>query len=183
MIIMAVQIFNTHFKADAAVLKESYHSDALRLERRLRFYELVTPVMNSWDRDTQNELVLEASDSPRHDMDLLAGGAPQEQPKPTSVHVYHASHTKGRWYKHWITLQTSGQIIMSSSKPEPGRNAKAEKLAHMLDADIYMLTTDQQKGFKQKRKFCSVIKSQTPQTRFEESPRSESTRLNSSHWE
>ena len=126
--------------------------------------------MNSWDRDTQNELVLEASDSPRHDMDLLAGGAPQEQPKPTSVHVYHASHSKGRWYKHWITLQTSGQIIMSSSKPEPGRNAKAEKLAHMLDADIYMLTTDQQKGFKQKRKFCSVIKSQTPQTRFEESP-------------
>lgn len=160
-------VFKTHFQVDAAVLKESYRSDGLHLERRLRLYELVAPVMNSWDRDTQNELVLEASDSPRHDMDLLARGAPQERPGSTSAHMYH-SYRKGRWMKHWVTLRADGQIFLSKTKPEAGRVLKEVKgIAHMSDFDIYTLTDEQLKALKPKRRHACVVKSQQKQTLFE----------------
>lgn len=162
----ATQVFRTRFNIDAAVLKESYKANSLKLERRLRMYEKLMPVLNSWDRDTQNELILEASDSPKNDTDLLSRGAPQVQPKAISMHMYH-SFKKGRWIKSWTTLSSDGQVYLSKHKPDAGRTTEVRGIGHMSDFDIYTMKKNDIEELRPKRKHVCVIKSQQKQILFE----------------
>lgn len=124
------------------------------------------PVLNSWDRDTQNELILEASDSPKNDTDLLSRGAPQVQPKAISMHMYH-SFKKGRWIKSWITLSSDGQVYLSKQKPNAGRTTEVRGIGHMSDFDIYTMKKNDVEELRPKRKHVCVIKSQQKQILFE----------------
>lgn len=147
-----------------AVLLESYTT--LGLERKIRRYEHIRDIMNSWDRDTQNALIVEASDSPGHDQDLEASSVPKEAPQDVTVQLYH-SQKPGKWNKRYITLLSSGQVFVSK-KSGMGLNDKdSMNICHLSDFDIYTPTAQQiRKVLKPPRKNCYAIKSQQKTAMF-----------------
>ena len=149
----------------AAILMESYTQ--LGLERRIRRYEHIRDIMNSWDRDTQNALTIQSSDSPNFDTDLESSSVPRIAPKDITVYMYH-SQKPGKWNKRYITLLSSGQIFMSKKKDIKVSDKDAQSLCHLSDFDIYTPTPQQiRKNLKPPKKHCYAIKSQQRTTMFE----------------
>jgi hypothetical protein len=148
----------------SAVLLESYTQ--LGLERRIRRYEHIRDIMNSWDRDTQNALVLFNSDSPKFDTDLDSSSVPQKAPKDFTVYMYH-SQKPGKWNKRFITLQSSGQIYMAKKPNVKNTDKDVFNICHLSDFDIYTPTPQQlRKNLKPPKKHCYAIKSQQKTTMF-----------------
>jgi hypothetical protein len=148
----------------AAILLESYTQ--LGLERRIRRYEHVRDIMNSWDRDTQNALILEASDSPGFDYDLDASSVPKECPEDTMVYMYH-SQKRGKWNKRHITLLSTGQIFLSKKQGAKITDKDSLSICHLSDFDIYTPTLQQlRKVLRPPKKHCYAIKSQQRTTMF-----------------
>jgi hypothetical protein len=148
----------------AAILMESYTQ--LGLERRIRRYEHVRDIMNSWDRDTQNALHLMNSDSPNYDKDLEASSVPKEAPADFTVYMYH-SQKPGKWNKRFITLLSSGQIFMSKKAGAKMSDKDIITLCHLSDFDIYTPTAAQtRKTLKPPKKICYAVKSQQKTTMF-----------------
>jgi len=123
--------------------------------------------MNSWDRDTQNALMIQSSDSPNFDTDLEASSVPRIAPKDITVYMYH-SQKPGKWNKRYITLLSSGQIFMSKKSDVKVTEKDAQSLCHLSDFDIYTPTPQQiRKNLKPPKKHCYAIKSQQRTTMFE----------------
>ncbi|EFY87983.1 hypothetical protein MAC_05974 [Metarhizium acridum CQMa 102] len=135
---------------------------ALGLERRLRRYERVRDVMNSWDQDKQHSLLVIKSESPNSDLDLDLQAAPltKEPPQGFSMQMHHSSKT-GKWTERWVTLLENGQIYAAKS---PNVNASSKDsivLCHMTDFDIYSPRESQmRRHLRPPKKFCYAIKSQ-----------------------
>jgi hypothetical protein len=151
--------------ADCVVL-ESY--GPLGLERRIRRYEHIRDVMNSWDRDTHNHFIVSLSDRPDQDQDLDISCVPEseEAPKGIQLYMYH-SNRPGKWSKRWITLTDSGQVL-SSKKPNA---SSAEKdtlsLCHLSDYDIYNpIESQMRRHLKPPKKHCFAVKSQHKPSMF-----------------
>lgn len=160
----AANIMSQNITPSSAVLIESYTQ--LGLERRIRRYEHIRDIMNSWDRDTQNALLLQNSDSPNHDHDLETYSVPRERPKDITVHMYH-SQKPGKWNKRYITLLSTGQIFMSKKNGAKSTDKDALSLCHLSDFDIYTATPQQlRKTLKPPKKICYAIKSQQKTTMF-----------------
>lgn len=141
-----------------AILIESYTQ--LGLERRVRRYEHVRDVMNSWDRDTQNAFLLENSDTPRFDTDLELSGVPKEQPKDATVYMYH-SQKPGTWVKRHITVMSSGQVFIHKKSDAKLGDKNTIAICHLSDFDIYSPTPQQiRKVLKPPKKHCYAVKSQ-----------------------
>jgi hypothetical protein len=159
-----VNVLSQAVTPDAAVLIESYTQ--LGLERRLRRYEPIRDVMNSWDRDTQHALVVQASESPNHELDLELAHVPKEQPGPYTFQMYH-SQRSGKWHKCFVTLLQNGQMFTSKKdKPKPS-DKDVNNICHLSDFDIYTVPTQQQrKNLKLPKKWCCAIKSQQKTTMF-----------------
>jgi hypothetical protein len=122
--------------------------------------------MNSWDRDTQNALVIQASDSPNHDFDLDASSMPRAQPNDVKVYMYH-SKKPGKWNKRYITLDSTGQVFISKKKDAKVTDKDIVTLCHLTDFDIYTPTTDEiRKNLRPPKKYCYSIKSQQKTTMF-----------------
>jgi len=122
--------------------------------------------MNSWDRDTQNALILQNSDSPNHDHDLEPTSVPREAPKDVTVYMYH-SQKPGKWNKRHITLLLSGQIFMAKKPGAKISDKDIVSLCHLSDFDIYTPTPQQiRKNLKPPKKHCHAIKSQQKTTMF-----------------
>lgn len=140
----------------STVLLESFKQ--LGLERPLRTYEHVRDVLNSWDNDTQNTLVIQ---SPPTD-DWLDFRSNATSPLvDTSVHI-HYSQRPGHWDKRWITLRSDGQMLVA--KREGGETAN---ICHMSDFDIYVPTARQlAKRIRPPRKICFAVKSQQKSSMF-----------------
>ena len=135
------------------VLWESFTQ--LGLERPLRGYEHVRDVLNSWDYDSQNHLVVMVASA-----NLDPKGLPK-QPGSTSLYMYH-SQRPGKWEKRWVSLKEDGQI--SISKRQDG--TASSNLCHLSDFDIYKPTQRQMKRLKPPKKICFAIKSQQKSTMF-----------------
>lgn len=147
-----------------AILLESYAP--LGLERRIRRYEHIRDIMNSWDRDTQNALLLQNSDTPKFDTDLDASSVPKEAPPPVTVYMYY-SQKPGKWNKRYITLLSSGQIFMSKKTGAKSSEKDSVNLCHLTDFDIYSLTPQQiRKTLKPPKKYSHAIKSQQKTAMF-----------------
>jgi hypothetical protein len=160
----SANIMTQNIVPSTAVLLESYTQ--LGLERRIRRYEHVRDIMNSWDRDTQNALLLQNSDTPKFDLDLEASSVPKEAPAAVTVHIYH-SQKPGKWNKRYITLLSSGQIFMSKKTGAKPSEKDSVSLCHLSDFDIYSLTPQQiRKNLKPPKKHCYAIKSQQKTTMF-----------------
>ena len=141
------------------VLFESFKQ--LGLERPLRRYEHVRDVLNSWDNDMQNTLVIKPSHTFGEDYwpDLHSVAA--SPLVDTSVYV-HYSQRPGRWDKRWVTLRSDGQMLVA--KREGGETAN---ICHMSDFDIYIPTARQSaKRIKPPRKICFAVKSQQKSSMF-----------------
>lgn len=160
----SANVLNHKIDPLAIVVLESYTK--LGLERRVRRYEHVRDILNSWDRDTQNALFIEESDSPAHDRDLRATGVSKERPSDTTVYMYH-SQKPGKWTKRYITLQSTGQIFLSKHAGSKSTDKDIVTICHLTDFDIYTPTASQmRKTLKPPKKHCHAIKSQQKTTMF-----------------
>lgn len=142
---------------DDHVLLESY--TPLGLERPLRKYEHIRDLLNSWDSDTQNTLVLVPSFLESMDINLNLEGVLEQPPAGASVQMYH-SQRPGQWDKKWINLRADGQISVA-------KNGVSSNICHLSDFDIYMPTkTRLCKYIRPPKRFCFAIKSQQKSSIF-----------------
>ncbi|GAB1314389.1 PH domain-containing protein [Madurella fahalii] len=145
---------------DTSVLIEPFSNPGL--ERRLRRYERIADVMNSWDQDSQHMLiVLPASPETDGELELRRVPISSEAPDGFSFPFYHTRRTR-RWSKCYVTLyQQSGQMV-ESQKPHPKSGDRdVAKLCHLSDYDIYTPTeAEKRKILKPPKKYCYAIKTQ-----------------------
>ena len=141
------------------IVVESYNQ--LGLERPLRKYEHVRDVMNSWDSDLQNALVITPSPTRGRDDDLEVNCVPKVRPLDTSLSMYH-SQRPGHWDKRWVILRSDGQILLAKDP-----NGETSSICHLSDFDIYIPTARQlSKKIKPPKKLCFTVKSQQKSSIF-----------------
>lgn len=133
----ASESITQHINTASSLVYECYAQ--LGLERRLRRYERISDVLDSWDHDAQNLLLIIPSGSSDDDKDLDISSVPTtlEPPLGFFLQLHHSSRP-GKWSKRWITLLDDGQII-SSKKGEPSGDKSAQCLCHLSEYDIYTL--------------------------------------------
>ncbi|KAH9904687.1 hypothetical protein F4778DRAFT_779873 [Xylariomycetidae sp. FL2044] len=140
----------------------------LGLERRLRRYERIRDVMNTWDGDTQNQLVVTVSDSEDQDYDLEVDSVPKtrDPPQGCQVYMYH-SNRPGKWNKRWITLLDNGQILCAKKPASTLADKDTSSLCRLSDYDIYTPTeSHMRRHIKPPKRFCFAVKSQEKTTVF-----------------
>ncbi|KAI0411413.1 hypothetical protein F5X98DRAFT_357252 [Xylaria grammica] len=140
----------------------------LGLERRLRYYERIRDVMNSWDGDEQNRLAVALSDpnDSHEDLDVGAVADREDAPSGYQLHMYH-SNRPGKWNKRWIMLLESGQIVCAKKPNAKTTDKDTASLCHLSDYDIYTPTESQmRRHIKPPKRFCFAIKSQHKTTLF-----------------
>lgn len=149
----AASVLSQGFQPQDSSLLESFAP--VGLERPIRRYEHIRDVMNSWDHDAQNNLLLVPSGTLGDHKDLAVKSVSKDQPGDTSVYVYY-SQKPGTWDKRWITLRSNGQVQIAK---RPG--GETSNICHMSDYDIYIPTRrNLSKKIKPPKKLCFAVKSQ-----------------------
>ncbi|KAL1862531.1 hypothetical protein Daus18300_008490 [Diaporthe australafricana] len=131
----ASESITQHINTASSLVYECYTQ--LGLERRLRRYERIRDVLDSWDHDAQNLLLIVPSSSSDDDRDLDISSVPTtiEPPQGFVLQLHHSSRP-GKWAKRWITLLDNGQII-SSKKEDASSDKYTQWLCHLCEYDIY----------------------------------------------
>lgn len=146
----------------SAVLLEYFGT--VGVQRPLRRYEYVRNVMNSWDSDKQNSLLLVDPVSGTVEPELTTAGVPKQRPEEQSWYLFY-SQKMGKWEKRFVTLRPDGQIV---SQKEPDKMKDVASICHLSDFDIYMPTPEKlKKKIKPPKKLCYAIKSQQKTSMFE----------------
>lgn len=146
----------------SAVLIESFGS--VGIQRPLRRYEHVRDVMNSWDSDRQNNLILVDPGTGSSEAELSVAGAPKSKPQDQSW-FFSFSQKVGKWDKRYITLRSDGQITVQK---DPDKSKDATNVCHLSDFDIYTPTQEKvRRKIKPPKKICFAIKSQQKTSVFE----------------
>ncbi|CAK4018544.1 Hypothetical predicted protein [Lecanosticta acicola] len=134
------------------------------VQRPLRRYEHIRDIINSWDNDRQNTLILLDPGTGTVESELTMAGVPQVQPEEKTWYLSH-SQKVGSWSKRWVTLRSSGQLV---SQKDLVSSKEATNICHLSDFDIYMPTPDKlRKKIRAPKKFCYAIKSQQKTSLFE----------------
>lgn len=134
----ASEAMTNRINISASVVLESWAPHGL--ERRLRRYERIQDVLDSWNHDAQSSLLILHSLGPESDKDLDISSVPAtDAPTPgLNLQLYHCSRP-GKWHKRWITLLGDGQLI-ASKKPGAGpADRDSQRLCHLSSYDIYNL--------------------------------------------
>ena len=127
------------------------------VKRPLRNYEYVRDVMNSWDFDDQNELIIIDSAFDGVDQDeLLSYGVPEKRPEGMSCMMNYSSRP-GKWSKRYFVLRPDGQLV--TAKNEKTKTSDQENVCHLTDYDIYHVTQAKIGRVKPPKKLCFAIKS------------------------
>ncbi|KAL9045830.1 MAG: hypothetical protein Q9214_001194 [Letrouitia sp. 1 TL-2023] len=146
-------------RSNASVVLEAFKQ--LGLERPLRRYEHVRDVLNSWDNDSQNSLVIESSVTGEIDDDLDVIHVSKQQPDESTFYLYH-SQRPGHWDKRWISVRSDGQMQMAKST-----GGETSNICHLSDFDIYIPTHRQlAKKIRPPKKICFAVKSQQKSSIF-----------------
>ncbi|KAI1850781.1 hypothetical protein JX265_013344 [Neoarthrinium moseri] len=154
------------WSSSGCIVLESY--GPLGLERRIRRFEHIRDVLNSWDRDTHNQLVVSMSTDPDQDRDLDVESVPdgEEPPKGVQLYMYH-SNRPGKWNKRWVTLMDNGQIICAKKPNASSSDKDTLSLCHLSDYDIYTPVESQmRRHLKPPKKHCFAVKSQNKPAMF-----------------
>jgi hypothetical protein len=145
------------------IVMESFPQNGL--ERRLRWYEHVRDVLNSWGRDGQNGLTIVSSSSTNgQNEDLAVAHVPREQPAEVTVYLYHSSQ-RDKWKKRWVTLRADGQMVVSKKPGQPPKHTI--NICHLSDSDVYFITPRHMaKVLKPPKRYCIAVKSQEKSSLF-----------------
>ncbi|KAI5364949.1 Putative pleckstrin domain, PH-like domain superfamily, Ubiquitin-like domain superfamily [Septoria linicola] len=158
----AATVMTEHIDIKSALLVETFKS--VGVQRPLRRYEQIRDVMNSWDDDAQNRLVLVDPGAGTIEPELTITGAPKDRPEGDTW-VLTSSYRPGKWEKRYVTLKPDGQIVQQKDMDKP---KDASNVCHLSDFDIYTPTAERKKGkIKPPKKHCFAIKSQQKTTMFE----------------
>ncbi|KAI3550996.1 hypothetical protein CSPX01_01491 [Colletotrichum filicis] len=164
----AANLMTHNINPQTSVVLECYF--AFGLERRLRRYEPVALVMNSWDRDTQHCLLIVPGESTDKNPDLNLEGVPRTiDPPPGLINfaLYH-SQRPGKWNKRYVTLLETGQMFSAKKKDAKLSDKDAVSLCHLSDFDLYTVTEkDMLKQIRAPKKNCFAVKSQQKSTVFQ----------------
>ncbi|KAG5920655.1 hypothetical protein E4U42_006140, partial [Claviceps africana] len=135
----------------------------LGLERRLRRYERIRDVMNSWDRDLQNSLLIMSCDATKDDephLEIESVPRTEEPPCGFSMPMHHSSKP-GKWNKRWVTLLDNGQIYAAKSADAQPCDKDSSVLCHLTDFDIYTpKESEMRRHLRPPNRLCYAIKSQ-----------------------
>jgi hypothetical protein len=146
----------------SAVILE--HFGTVGIQRPLRRYESVRNVMNSWDHDRQNNLILVDPGTGRSESELSTAGAPKQRPAEAQWLLTY-SQRPGKWEKRFITLKSDGQI---TCQKDLDKSRDQTNVCHLSDYDIYTPTQEKiKKKIKPPKKLCLAIKSQQKSSMFE----------------
>ncbi|THY98167.1 hypothetical protein D6C95_04790 [Aureobasidium pullulans] len=161
LIASAANIMSENIDLRKSVLLENFHS--VGITRPLRRYEHVKDVMNSWDEDRANSLMIVPENAIEADpMNLSAANAPRQKPRESAFLLMHSSKP-GSWDKRLITIHQDGQVTMA----RPDKETDTTNICHLTDFDIYNPTASQlNKKIKPPKKICYAIKSQTKSSMF-----------------
>ncbi|KAI4207434.1 MAG: hypothetical protein LQ346_000563 [Caloplaca aetnensis] len=144
---------------ESSVVLESFKQ--LGLERPLRRYEHIRDVLNSWDSDAQNTLIVEPSTTGGYEDELHVKNVPRKQSGVSSFHLYH-SQRPGHWDKREVTLRSDGQMLIAKTS-----GAETSNICHLSDFDIYIPTAKQAaKKIRPPKRICFAIKSQQKSSMF-----------------
>lgn len=153
---------NEQINVRSAVLLEFFNK--VGVQRPLRRYERVRDVLNSWDFDRQNSLLLVDPRTGSSEAELSLAGAPKGIPQEVTFLLHH-SQKIGRWDKRFVTLKQDGQITCQKDPDKPKTQVNVCRLS---DFDIYMPTAETvRKKIKPPKKNCYAIKSQQKTAMFE----------------
>ena len=133
-------------------------------KRPLRRYETIRDILNSWDRDEQNKLVIMPSQSGQPDDDLDIRSVPTKQPGASTYFIYHTNNSSDRkWSKRIITLHTNGQVTINK---EGAKEKDQQNICHLSDCEIHCTSPRCKKAIKFPRPFGFAIKSQQKRAVF-----------------
>ncbi|POS88359.1 hypothetical protein EPUL_000112 [Erysiphe pulchra] len=156
-------VLSIQITSSSTILLESFLQ--LGLERPIRKYERIRDVMNSWDRDTQNALILEQQNDPCETR-LEADNVPLEAPAGITVILQH-SHKPGKWKKRYVTLLSSGQMFIAKNAGAKSTDKGYQNICHLSDFDIYKPMSERaRKKHNPPEKNLFAIKSQQKTTMF-----------------
>ncbi|KAH7033413.1 uncharacterized protein B0I36DRAFT_321376 [Microdochium trichocladiopsis] len=157
---------DTEINPSNCIVLESF--DSLGLERRVRRYEAIRDIVNSWDLDSTNCLVVrirEAGDS-MTDLDAANISKSTDPPKGCQIYMYH-SNKPGKWNKRYITLLDNGQIILSKKPDAYAGEKDSTNLCRLSDYDIYQPSESMmRRHLKPPKRHCFAIRSQQKTTVF-----------------
>ncbi|KAJ2977578.1 hypothetical protein NQ176_g4295 [Zarea fungicola] len=159
-LLMASTMMRHHINPGTSVVVESYLM--LGLERRLRRYERIRDVMNSWDKDHENSLLILTCPASMtdHDLDIDAVPNVDDSPSGFSLQLYQSSRP-GKWNKRWVTLLENGQMFASKTADGLPGDPSTTMLCHMSESDIYSpKEAEMRQTLKPPKQFCYAIKSQ-----------------------
>lgn len=165
-LLMASTMMRHHINPASSVVVESYLM--LGLERRIRRYERIRDVMNSWDKDHENSLLILACPASMsdHDLDIDAVPNMDETPPGFTLHLYQSSRP-GKWNKRWVTLLENGQMYSAKTADALPGDANSTQFCHMADFDIYSpKEAEIRHSVKPPKQFCYAIKSQQKSVLF-----------------
>lgn len=146
----------------SSVVYEIYAS--VGLERRIRKFERIEDVLNSWDRDTHNYFLVLIDCFNDPDLELSNVPSPELPPPGFELSLYH-SRRPGKWEKRFVVLLRNGQMLASKkANPKPA-DKETETLLDLQDFDIYSPTPAKMcQELKPPKKHCYAIKSQLKST-------------------
>ncbi|QIX01633.1 hypothetical protein AMS68_007150 [Peltaster fructicola] len=146
----------------SAVLLEYFGS--VGVHRAIRRYEHIRDVMNSWDHDAQNSLLLIDPGTSSSETELGLSAVPKTKPRDASWTLYF-SQSVGKWDKRIVHLKRDGQISVQKDPKKPNDQTN---VCHLSDFDIYTPTQEKiKKKIKPPKKNCFAIKSQQKSSMFE----------------
>lgn len=134
----ASEMMTNPINISASIVLESWAPHGL--ERRLRRYERIHDVLDSWNHDAQSSLLILHSLGPTSDKDLDISSVPAtEAPTPGLNLQLHHCTKPGRWHKRWITLFGDGLLIASKKTGAGPADRDSHRLCHLSTYDIYNL--------------------------------------------
>lgn len=160
----AATCMSERINVKSALIIELFSS--VGVQRAVRRYERIRDIMNGWENDKQNTLIIVEPGIGNVEAELTMDGAPKQAPGEQSWFL-HYSQKVGSWNKRWVTLRENGQIVCQKDLE---KFKDATNICHLSDFDIYVPTVDRKtKKIKPPKKHCLAIKSQQKTSLFESS--------------